>query len=92
MVATTETGMSWRSTEGDIGAIIQTSKFMVAGGLIPQPLEWAPVLENIKKAAPLLKKAYEAAGSKPDAAEFAKSDAGDLRGAPTWEQEGWKRG
>jgi len=84
-------GWIW-PTEGDIGAIIQTSKFMVAGGLIPQPLEWDPVIENIKKAAPLLKQAYEAAGSKPDAAEFAKSDAGDLRGAPTWEQEGWKRG
>ena len=36
-------GWIW-PTEGDIGAIIQTSKFIVAGGLIPQPLEWDPVL------------------------------------------------
>ncbi|TXI09138.1 MAG: ABC transporter substrate-binding protein [Rhizobium sp.] len=83
-------GWIW-PTEGDITAIIQTSKFMVAGGLIQQPLEWDPILENIKKGAPLLKKAYEATGSKPDEATFAKSDAGDLRGPPTWEADKWKR-
>ncbi|WP_271899154.1 ABC transporter substrate-binding protein [Candidatus Phyllobacterium onerii] len=83
-------GWIW-PTEGDIGAIIQTSKFMVAGGLIPQELEWDPVLTNIQKAAPLLKKAYEMTGSKPDEATFAKSDAGDVRGAPIWESDRWKQ-
>lgn len=83
-------GWIW-PTEGDIGAIIQASKFMVSGGMIPQALEWDPVLANIQKAAPLLKKAYEMTGSNPDAATFAKSDAGDLRGAPTWQSDTWRR-
>ena len=78
-------------TEGDVGAIVETSKFMVAGGLIPQALEWEPVVENVKKAAPLLKKAYELTGSVPDEAAFAEADAGDLRGAPTWQADRWKR-
>ena len=78
-------------TEGDVGAIVETSKFMVAGGLIPQALEWEPVVENVKKAAPLLKKAYDLTGSVPDEAAFAETDAGDLRGAPTWQADSWKR-
>lgn len=40
-------GWIW-PTEGDIGAIIQASKFMVSGGMIPQALEWDPVLANIQ--------------------------------------------
>jgi hypothetical protein len=62
---------------------------MVAGGLIPKPLEWDTVLENTAKAAPLLKKAYEKMGSKPDASTFTATNADDIRGLPTWEQSRW---
>src|SRR5690606_28416284 len=38
-------GWVW-PTQGDVSAIVETSKFMVAGGLIPAPLEWQLVLDN----------------------------------------------
>ena len=60
----------------------------VHGGRRTDP---AGVVENVKKAAPLLKKAYDLTGSVPDEAAFAETDAGDLRGAPTWQADSWKR-
>jgi ABC-type nitrate/sulfonate/bicarbonate transport system substrate-binding protein len=81
-------GWVW-PTQGDIGAIVETSKFMVAGGLIPTALEWKAVLENIAKAAPLLQQAYQRAGSKPEMGAFTATDAADIRGLPTWEQKRW---
>src|SRR5690606_9960688 len=50
-------GWVW-STRGDVSSVLETSKFMVAGGLIPQPLEWQQVIEASSKAAPLMKQAY----------------------------------
>ena len=82
-------GWSW-PTEGDISAIVETSKFMVAGGLIPAPLEWSAVLENTAKSAKLIEEAYKLTGSRPEQAAFMATDAGDLRGPPTWEQDRWK--
>jgi ABC-type nitrate/sulfonate/bicarbonate transport system substrate-binding protein len=82
-------GWVW-PTEGDVGAIVETSKFMVAGGLIPAPLDWKLVLDNVAKTAPLLREAYEMSGKKPDESGFTATDAGDLRGPPTWQQDRWK--
>jgi ABC-type nitrate/sulfonate/bicarbonate transport system substrate-binding protein len=82
-------GWVW-PTEGDVGAVVETSKFMVAGGLIPAPLEWKLVLDNVAKAAPLLREAYELSGKKPDESAFTATDAGDLRGLPTWQRDRWK--
>ena len=82
-------GWVW-PTEGDVSAIVETSKFMVAGGLIPAPLEWKLVLDNVAKSAPLLRQAYDLSGKKPDDSAFTASDAGDLRGPPTWEADRWK--
>ncbi|MBS7700977.1 MULTISPECIES: ABC transporter substrate-binding protein [unclassified Chelatococcus] len=81
-------GWIW-PTQGDVGAIVETSKFMVEGKLIPAPLEWSVVLDNVGKAAPLMRQAYEMAGSKPEMSAFTASDASDLRGLPTWERERW---
>jgi len=77
-------------TEGDLTAVLETSKFMTEGRLIDQPLSWEQITQNIAKAAPLLKEAYERSGSVPPAAEFTSADATDLRGLPTWEQAQWK--
>ena len=81
-------GWIW-PTQGDISAVVETSKFMVAGGLIPAVLDWQIVLDNIAKSAPLLREAYELSGSKPDMNEFTSADAADLRGLPTWEAARW---
>ncbi|WP_411036904.1 ABC transporter substrate-binding protein [Shinella sp. BYT-45] len=81
-------GWVW-PTRGDVGAIVETSKFMVEGGLIPEALTWEQVTQNVSKVAPLLREAYERAGSTPAEAVFVASDASDLRGLPTWEQEKW---
>lgn len=81
-------GWVW-PTQGDVGAIVETSKFMVAGGLIPTPLDWQQVLDNVSRRGDLLKQAYAMAGSVPDAAAFTAKDAGDLRGPPTWETAKW---
>lgn len=82
-------GWIW-PTEGDVSAIVEASKFMVAGGLIQAPLEWKLVLDNVAKAAPLLREAYDLSGKKPDESAFTASNAGDLRGLPTWQLDAWK--
>jgi ABC-type nitrate/sulfonate/bicarbonate transport system substrate-binding protein len=79
------------STQGDVGAVLETSKFMVAGGLIPQPLEWEQVIEASSKAAPLMKEAYDRTGSFPDEAAFTSTDAADVRGLPVWRQSEWSQ-
>ena len=38
----------------------------------------------------LLKKAYEATGRNPDAANFTSKEAKDLRGLPAWQMENWR--
>ncbi|CAH1687836.1 ABC-type nitrate/sulfonate/bicarbonate transport system substrate-binding protein [Hyphomicrobiales bacterium] len=81
-------GWIW-PTQGDVSAIVETSKFMVEGKLIPAPLDWSVVLANVGKAAPLMRQAYEMSGSKPELSAFTASDAKDLRGLPTWESGRW---
>ena len=78
-------------TRGDVNAVLETSKFMVAGGLIPQPLEWDQVIAASAKAAPLQKQAYERSGSKPSEEEFTATDTADVRGLPVWRQDEWSK-
>ena len=82
-------GWCW-PTEGDATAVLEISKVMVEGRLIPKPLEWSQVRGSFAAAAPLLKNAYDKTGAKPDAAAFKASDAKDLRGAPAWDIAQWK--
>lgn len=82
-------GWVW-PTEGDAAAVLTTSQFMVDGKQIDEPLTWKQVKNALAKAAPLVKEAYERGGSKPAAADFAASDAQDLRGLPVWELDKWK--
>ena len=83
-------GWIW-PTEGDAAAITQISQFMVEGRLIPKPLEWEQVQAAFGKAAPLLRKAYEATGKLPDDGGFTDAAAKDLRGPPAWRMNEWKK-
>ena len=82
-------GWCW-PTEGDASAVLEISKVMVEGRLIPKPLAWSQVRDSFAPAAPLLKEAYDKTGRKPDAAAFSAADAKDLRGAPAWDMTQWK--
>jgi ABC-type nitrate/sulfonate/bicarbonate transport system substrate-binding protein len=77
------------STRGDISAVVATSKFMVAGGLIPQPTTWPQVTEAIVKGAPLMEQAYDASGKVPDQSAFTAKNVTDLRGLPVWQYSQW---
>jgi hypothetical protein len=81
-------GWSW-PTENDALAVLESSKFMVANKVIEAPLNWAQVKGAFQRTAPLVKQAYERLGSKPGAAEFARTDTKDLRGKPLWEMAQW---
>ena len=82
-------GWVW-PTEGDALALLETSKFMVEGRMIPKPLEWSQVRDAFALAAPAVRVAYEKSGRKPDAAQFETKEAKDLRGAPVWEMQRWR--
>ena len=82
-------GWIW-PTEGDVSALLEVSKFMVQGRLIEKPLAWEQITQNVAKAAPLLKEAYERSGRVPAAETFTKQDVKDIRGLPVWEQAQWK--
>jgi ABC-type nitrate/sulfonate/bicarbonate transport system substrate-binding protein len=82
-------GWCW-ATEGDAQAVAQISNFMVEGRQIQQPLTWDQIKAAFAKSDPLMRRAYEMAGSKPQEAEFTKSGATDLRGAPAWRAADWK--
>lgn len=82
-------GWVW-PTEGDALALLETSKFMVEGRMIPKPLEWPQVRDAFTLAAPAVRASYEKSGRKPDAAAFDAKDAKDLRGAPVWEIQRWR--
>ena len=82
-------GWCW-PTEGDATAILEISKFMVEGKLIPKPLTWTQVRDAFAPAGPVLREAYVKTGSKPDAAAFAASNAKDMRGLPAWDVAKWK--
>jgi ABC-type nitrate/sulfonate/bicarbonate transport system substrate-binding protein len=79
------------STRGDVSAVVAASKFMVAGGLIPQPTTWDQINEAISKGAPLMQQAYEASGKAPDESAFTAKDVSDVRGLPVWEQSKWPK-
>ena len=57
-------GWCW-PTEGDAAAVLEISKYMVAGRIIERPLEWSKVKGAFSSTAPLLKEAYEKSGAKP---------------------------
>lgn len=81
-------GWCW-PTEGDALALLETSKFMVEGRMIPKPLTWTQVRDAFAQAAPAVRAAYEKSGRKPDAGQFEASGATDLRGAPVWDMQRW---
>jgi len=82
-------GWCW-PTEGDALALLETSKFMVEGRMIPKPLAWSQVRDGFAQAAPAVRAAYDKSGRKPDAAQFEARDASDLRGAPVWDMQRWR--
>jgi len=79
------------STRGDVSAVVAASKFMVAGGLIPQPTTWDQINGAISKGAPLMQQAYDASGKVPDESAFTAKDVSDVRGLPVWEQSKWPK-
>jgi hypothetical protein len=82
-------GWCW-PTEGDALALLETSKYMVGGRMIPQPLTWIQVRDAFKLSAPAVQAAYDKSGKKPSEAQFESREAADLRGAPVWEMGRWK--
>ena len=82
-------GWVW-PTEGDAGALLAISQFMVEGGLIEEPLTWDQVKEAMRPAAGLMQKAWEMTGKVPEAAAFTAADTQDLRGLPVWEMDKWQ--
>ena len=83
-----ERGWAW-PTESDARAVLETSKYLVDNKMIDQPLTWEQVKNSFKGTAPLVKQAYDHLGSKPQLAEFTRTDAKDLRGKPVWDIENW---
>src|SRR5678816_4215279 len=79
-----ERGWVW-PTEGDALALLETSKFMVEGRMIPKPLEWEQVRDAFAASAPAVRAAYDKSGRVPDQKQFDAKDAKDLRGAPVWD-------
>ena len=82
-------GWVW-PTEGDAGALLAISQFMVEGGLIEEPLTWDQVKEAMRPAAGLMQKAWEMTGKVPEEAAFTAADTQDLRGLPVWEMDKWQ--
>jgi len=82
-------GWCW-PTEGDALALLETSKYMVEGRIIPKPLAWSQVRDAFAAAAPAVRAAYDKTGRKPDAAQFDAKDVPDLRGAPVWDMQKWR--
>ena len=82
-------GWCW-PTEGDAAALLETSRYMVDGKLIPKPLAWAQVRDAFALASVPVKAAWEKMGRKPDTPAFEAKDAKDLRGAPAWDLGRWK--
>jgi ABC-type nitrate/sulfonate/bicarbonate transport system substrate-binding protein len=81
-------GWSW-PTEKDALAILESSRYMADNKQIQAPLSWEKVATQFRRAAPLVKQAYDKLGSKPAASEFLRTDVSDLRGRPVWEIDKW---
>lgn len=82
-------GWCW-PTEGDAAAVLEISKYMVAGRIIERPLTWAQVKAAFEPTQAILKQAYDATGAVPPATQFEAPDAADLRGKPAWELARWR--
>jgi ABC-type nitrate/sulfonate/bicarbonate transport system substrate-binding protein len=82
-------GWCW-PTEGDATAVLEISKFMVAGRIIERPLTWAQVKGAFEPTQAILREAYERNGARPASAVFDAQDTGDLRGRPVWELARWR--
>ena len=82
-------GWCW-PTEGDANAVLETSKFMVEGKMVPKPLEWSALKSAFALTAEPVREAYEKSGRKPDMAAFTAADAKDQRGLPVWEIARWR--
>jgi ABC-type nitrate/sulfonate/bicarbonate transport system substrate-binding protein len=81
-------GWVW-PTEGDAGALLAISQFMVEGGLIEEPLTWDQVKDAMRPASDLVKKAWEMTGKVPPEAEFEATGTPDIRGLPVWQMDQW---
>ena len=81
-------GWVW-PTEGDAGALLAISQFMVEGGLIEEPLTWDQVKDAMRPAAGLMRKAWEMTGKVPPEADFQATDTKDIRGLPVWDMDQW---
>ncbi len=81
-------GWCW-PTEGDAIALLETSKTMADGKIIPKPLSWGEVKGAFATAAAAVQAAYVKTGSKPDLAGFNAKGTADLRGAPIWDLDHW---
>ena len=63
-------GWCW-PTEGDAAALLETSKSMVDGKLIPKPLTWGAGAGCVRaRPRPPVKAAYDKTGAKPELAAF----------------------
>jgi ABC-type nitrate/sulfonate/bicarbonate transport system substrate-binding protein len=82
-------GWVW-PTEGDASALLAISKFMVAGGLIEEPLTWEQVQAAFEKGADLQERAWEMSGKTPSMDAFEAKDTQDIRGLPVWQMEQWQ--
>jgi len=82
-------GWAW-PTEGDAWALVTTSKFMVSGKMITEPLTWAQVKGAFAKTAPLMKDAYDRLGHVLADSVFVAANAPDLRGPPVWQMDRWQ--
>ncbi len=76
-------------TEGDIAHAIHGARFMYRAGTLKKPVDWGLAVETLSPVAPLVRRAYEAAGSYPGLDEFLKKDTPDFRGYPSWMLDRW---
>jgi hypothetical protein len=78
-------GWSW-ITEGDARTLVGLSK---TKSIYQTELTPAGVKKVLQISAPLAKEAWERTGKDPGPEAFAATGAGDLRGKPHWEADGW---
>lgn len=77
-------GWVWPTT-AEVEILIGESEQMVDLGVIDSPLTVEEARQAFEPTADLLREAYEATGSYPDAEVFTDPEAEDLRGEPVWE-------
>lgn len=84
-------------TEGDFKPVVWGSQWANAKGLMRRPVTWEIVQDYLRPLAPLVKEAYERAGSYPAQAEMMREaklgdqPVPDLRGAPIWMMDQWRK-